>query len=101
MLQFSICICQKETAKVNTLNCFHLLIQIVTQTKESNYSECMDMQWSPLILTKKTLQGEEKWSPFPVTAKFSTLFTDIQGIAYLKLPKFKWNHCIGFIQLSK
>lgn len=40
-------------------------------------------------------------SPFPVTAKFSTLLTDIQGIAYLKLPEFKWNHCIGFIQLSK
>lgn len=23
MLQFSICLCQKETAKVNSLNCFH------------------------------------------------------------------------------
>lgn len=39
--------------------------------------------------------------PFPVTAKFSALLKYIQGIAYLKLPEFKWNHRIGFIQLGK
>lgn len=62
----------------------------------------MGTQWTALILTKKILQGERKMvSSFPATAKFSTLFTDTQGIAYLKLPEFKWNHWIGFIQLSK
>lgn len=54
-------------------------------------------------LDKEDFTGGKRMvsSPFPLTAKFSTLFTDIQGIAYLKLPEFKWNHCIGFIQLSK
>lgn len=41
-------------------------------------------------LDKENFMGKEKGSPpFPVTAKFSTLFSDIQGIAYSKLPKFK------------
>lgn len=42
-------------------------------------------------LDKENLTGGRKLVSclFPVAAKFSTLFTDIQGIAYLKLPEFK------------
>lgn len=70
------------------------------QTKENNYSEPVDMQWTALLLAKIPYRGKKN-GLFPLTAKFSALFIDIQGIAYLKLPEFKWNYCIGFIQLSK